>query len=143
MSEGSGVPPTGEEQRRVDQLALVAGVVEDALRLMPVPSGGAAFGQGQGDGPDPKLVEAVAESVLELHDLLAPNTPILDWLTDALSSASTRAPGDPTVAAVAVRDLLLAGIDPGPDIEPPDSEAEATEETKAADVFLSGTIETA
>jgi hypothetical protein len=143
MGESGGVPPSAEEQRQLEQLELLNGVVGEALRLMPSPSGGSGGGQGQGEGPDPRQVEAVARSVLDLHGLVAPNTPVLDWLTTALASTPVGEQGDLSVAALTVRDLLVAGIDPGPEFEQEDTPAEADAEVRAAEQFASARVEIA
>jgi hypothetical protein len=102
-------------------------VIIDALRLMP-------GGPGQGDGPPPEEVRNVAAALLELHKLSGDGRPVLDWLTSPLGGFSGAQDGDPTLAALAIRDLL-AGALPDADSAPPDGADVADAELAAAKRF--------
>jgi hypothetical protein len=119
-------------------------VVEDAFRLLPVGIKGVpGAGAGAGEGVAPKAIDGITNGLLQLRALSgAADVPILDWLSNGLVCAPPGEQGDPTVAALRIRDLLLDAL-VGPGEGQPDFTGESQEADRIAEQFATGAIEVA
>ncbi len=104
-----GTPPLPDEERARDQDARLTDVVTEALALLaPGALGITGAGAGAGDGAAADVINAIAESLLDLRAVTGGDQlGILDWLSTGLATAPPGDPGDITTAAMRIRDLLL------------------------------------
>lgn len=136
MSRPGGTP-LSDDQAGVGDLRAI---VTEAFRLIPSASGTgpAGAGAGGGEGPAPSAVDEIVSALLDLQDLTGSReVPVVAWLSNGLSCAAPGAAGDPAVAAMRIRDLLLDAV-AGDHAEEPHNWDEA--EQQAAD-FATGTIQ--
>lgn len=141
MSDQSGGTPTSpEEQSHADQLAQLRSVIIDAFRLLPAGTGGVAgAGAGQGEGVSAEVVDAVMAMLTELQSVTGGGgIGALDWLTTGLRCAPPGEAGDPTAATLALRDLLLDGLQSLGDGQ---AAIDASQAEQAASDFALGTVE--